>query len=61
MASASIPLRERVTALLGDALIMKLAGGSFWSLAIKVSSAGLTYLMLVLIARSMNAAEFGRF
>lgn len=45
----------------GDADTLSLLSGSIWSLAIKISSAGLIYLMLVMLARAMPVAEYGRF
>ena len=53
--------RARISALFGDALVRQLTSGSLWSLIIKVASAGLTYIMFVLISQSMTASEFGRF
>lgn len=61
MITAIASFRARISALFGDALVRQLTSGSLWSLIIKVASAGLTYIMFVLISQSMNASEFGRF
>lgn len=61
MNTAIASFRARVSALFGDALVRQLTSGSLWSLIIKVASAGLTYIMFVLISQSMDASEFGRF
>jgi O-antigen/teichoic acid export membrane protein len=39
----------------------RLAGPGLWSLAIKVLSAGLSYVMLVIFARLMPPSEYGQF
>jgi O-antigen/teichoic acid export membrane protein len=39
----------------------RLVGPGIWSLAIKVLSAGLSYIMLVIFARLMPPSEYGRF
>ncbi len=44
-----------------DADTLSLLSGSIWSLAIKIGSAGLIYIMLVMLARAMPVAEYGRF
>lgn len=47
--------------LTDDEVVRKLLSGGFWSLAIKIGSAGLTYLMFVLLARSMTIDDYGRY
>jgi O-antigen/teichoic acid export membrane protein len=47
--------------LAGDSLFKMVAGGAVVSLFIKVTSAGLTYLMFAMLARAMTVEEFGRF
>ena len=44
-----------------DGLVKRLLSGGFSALAVKIASAGLSYLMLVVIARAMPASEYGRF
>ena len=45
----------------GDALVRRLLGPGLWALVIKVASAGLSYLMLVALARLMTADQYGEF
>lgn len=52
------PLLQR---LAGDEVVKKLLSGGLWSLGIKIGSAGLTYLMFVLLARSMTIGDYGRY
>lgn len=58
-------MKARLTALrqklADDAVIQKLLSGGIWSLVIKVGSAGLTYLMFVLLARAMTIEDYGRY
>ena len=53
--------RAALGGLLSDAAARRLLGGGIVSIAIKVASAALTYLMFVLVARATGAAAFGQF
>ena len=44
-----------------DGLVKRLLSGGLSALAVKIASAGLSYVMLVVIARAMPASEYGRF
>lgn len=54
-------LNAKIRAAAGDDLARKLAGGAFAALIIKTASAGLAFLMFVLLARAMSDVEYGRF
>ncbi|WP_210272593.1 lipopolysaccharide biosynthesis protein [Chthonobacter rhizosphaerae] len=47
--------------LVGDELSRRLMKGGLAALVIKVGSAGLSFLMLLVLARAMSADDFGRF
>ena len=57
------PLLTNLSARLNldDEIMSKLAGKGMTALVIKVSTAGLSYLMFMLLARWMSAAEYGYF
>ena len=50
-----------MSAIKFDDLAKRLLSGGAWALVIKVASAGLSYVMFVLLARLMPAEEYGRF
>jgi len=51
----------RLRRLAQDDSVRRMVNGGLASLLIKVGSAGLTYVMFVLLARAMEGADFGRF
>jgi O-antigen/teichoic acid export membrane protein len=54
-------LKGQLGPLLNNELMAKLLGPGLWALIIKVSSAALSYAMLVAFARMMDAANYGQF
>ena len=54
-------VRAKYARIRSDELLGHLARGGLTALVIKLSSAGLTFLMFLLIARIMSADDYGRF
>ena len=54
-------LQPRLERLFGKAIAEKLVGPTFFAFAIKISSAALSYLMLVAFARMLGADDYGKF
>ena len=52
---------ERARGLLRDEMLRRLLGGGAVALVIKVSAAGLSFLMFLLLARAMTPEDFGVF
>ncbi|QDU63292.1 Polysaccharide biosynthesis protein [Planctomycetes bacterium Pan216] len=61
IADALLKARVRLGALAGDELVQKLFRGGLTALIIKIASAGLSFLMFVLLARAMSIEEYGKF
>lgn len=54
-------LSGKISALVSDDIVTKLAGKGLNALVVKVASAGLSYIMFLLLARWMTPQEYGEF